>query len=111
MTVYEKEEYFRRPTTLNALLVPLRTETKLRRAIKITIIVDNVRNDYFIELNKKGFTFLKVEGLESILSFEQQKKKFEEKISKIARANDNYDNSLNDSMGDEHSKQNLSTSI
>lgn len=92
MSVYEKNEYAKNPTALNAFIIPLKTEKKLANAIKVTTTDDNVKNIYYIDYNKKkGFTLLKVDGPDSMLPFEEQEKRAKEKMYNLGKyLNDNY---------------------
>ena len=57
MTVFEKEEYSKKPTALNALIIPLKTEARLANALKLTKIDYNGTNKLlynYISFNKKN---------------------------------------------------------
>ena len=92
MSVYEKEVYSKKPTALNALIIPLKTEIKLANALKLTTTDDNGTSIYYIDYNKKkGFTLLKVDGPDSMLSLEEQEKRAKEKMYILGKyVSDNY---------------------
>ncbi len=92
MSSYEKEEYSKKPTALNAFIIPLKTEIKLANALKLTTTDDNGTNIYYIDYNKKkGFTLLKVDGPDSMLPFEEQEKRAKEKMYNLGKhVRDNY---------------------
>ena len=92
MTAFEKEEYSKMPTALNALIIPLKTEIKLANALKLTTTDDNGTNIYYFDYNKKkGIVFLKVDGPESMLPFEEQEKRAKEKMYNLGKyVRDNY---------------------
>lgn len=57
MTVFEKEEYSKKPTALNALIIPLKTEARLANALKLTTIDYNGTNKLlynYISFKKKN---------------------------------------------------------
>ena len=57
MTVFEKEEYSKKPTALNALIIPLKTEARLANALKLTKIDYNGTNKLlynYISFKKKN---------------------------------------------------------
>ena len=92
MTAFEKEEYAKKPTALNALIIPLKTEVKIASALKLTTTDDNGTNTYYFDYKtKKSIVFLKVDGPESMLPFEEQEKKAMEKMYKVCiHIRDNY---------------------
>ena len=92
MSAYEKEEYLKKPTALNALIIPLKTEIKLANALKLTTTDDNGTNKYYFDYNKKkGIVFLKVDGPDSMLPFEEQAKRAKEKMYNLGKyVSDNY---------------------
>lgn len=76
MSDYEKSEYAKRPTGLNALLVPFKTTMKLRNANFIEIKNENdISSKIFFELDKKSgdINVLEVSGPASKLSYDEQK--------------------------------------
>ncbi len=86
MTVFEKEEYSKKPTALNALIIPLKTEARLANALKLTTIDYNGTNKYYFDYKtKKSIVFLKVDGRESMLPFEVQEKRVMEKMYKVCK--------------------------
>ena len=64
MSDFEKKEYAKKPTGLNALLVPLRYEQRLNNAVKITIEGQNGKSDIYYDTANKGkeINILKVTG-------------------------------------------------
>ena len=75
MSEYEKSEYAKKPTGLNALLVPLKADLKLQRALKITVKGENGQEDSTIYLEigtNEDITILKTIGPVSKLSNEEQ---------------------------------------
>ena len=76
MSDYEKSEYAKRPTGLNALLVPFKTMIKLRNANFIEIKDENdISSKIFFEFDKKSgdINVLEVSGPASKLSYDEQK--------------------------------------
>lgn len=76
MSDYEKSEYAKRPTGLNALLVPFKTMIKLRNANFIEIKDENgISSKIFFEFDKKSgdINVLDVSGPASRLSYDEQK--------------------------------------
>ena len=76
MSDYEKSEYAKRPTGLNALLVPFKTTMKLRNANFIEIKDENgISSKIFFEFDKKSgdINILDVSGPASRLSYDEQK--------------------------------------
>ena len=76
MSDYEKSEYAKRPTGLNALLVPFKTTMKLRNANFIEIKDENgISSKIFFEFDKKSgdINVLDVSGPASRLSYDEQK--------------------------------------
>lgn len=75
MSEYEKREYGKKPTSLNALLVPLKADLKLQRALKITVKGENGQEDSIIYLEigtNEDIAILKIIGPVSKLSNEEQ---------------------------------------
>ena len=48
MIAFEKEEYSKKPTAINALIIPLKTEARLANAFKLRITDDNGANKYYL---------------------------------------------------------------
>lgn len=120
MTGYEKREYLRKPTALNAIIIPLKIDIKLKNAITITVTNDDGTNKYYCELNKEKaeINLLKVEGPLADLSFDEQEKKFLEEISrafKYVKDNygsfENYQKSLNNTSKDIVKTQSTNTDM
>lgn len=78
MSDYEKCEYEKRPTGLNALLVPFKTMMKLRNADFIEIKDENgINSKIFFEFDRKNgdINVLEVSGPASRLSYDEQKER------------------------------------
>lgn len=78
MSDYEKSEYAKRPTGLNALLVPFKTMIKLRNANFIEIKDENdISSKIFFEFDRKNgdISVLEVSGPASRLSYDEQKER------------------------------------
>ncbi len=78
MSDYEKSEYAKRPTGLNALLIPFKTMIKLRNANFIEIKDENdISSKIFFEFDKKSgdINVLEVSGPASRLSYDEQKER------------------------------------
>lgn len=77
MTEIEKEEYLRKPTGLNALLIVLKTEIRLANAVVARFKDGNEISEIFYEPGKllDDITILKVNGPASRLTVEEQKEK------------------------------------
>ena len=76
MTEFEKQEYSKKPTLLNAIIVPLKTEIKLNNASLMKITTGDVSGEIFYEWKSlDDITILKSTGKISKLSEEEQKKK------------------------------------
>lgn len=88
MSESEKQEYAKKPTGLNALLIPLRKETILKNANSIKIYFDNKENEIFYEIGDtlEDIKILKANGEISKLPIEEQKAKVIEGMKKIASA-------------------------
>lgn len=88
MSEIEKKEYLKRPTGLNALIVPLKSEIRLAKATSITINDNNEYSKIYYEIGESldDITVLKVEGLASKLTVEEQKKKIVECWKYMIRA-------------------------
>lgn len=81
MSEIEKAEYLKKPTGLNALIVPLivplKTEIRLSKATSIKINDGNEHSEIYYEMGESldDITILKVSGSASRLTVEEQKKK------------------------------------
>lgn len=77
MSEFEKIEYLKNPTGLNALIVPLKSEIRLLKATMIKIKDGNEYSEIYYENGESlgDITILKVNGPASRLSIEEQKKK------------------------------------
>lgn len=77
MTEYEKEEYQQKPTGLNAIIIPLKTEIRLAHADSIKIKDEFGESEilYEIDENLEDMTILKVTGPASRLTVNEQKNK------------------------------------
>lgn len=74
MSEIEKQEYQKRPTGLNAILVPLKSELRLAKSQLLIIIRPNFKSKIFYEIGENNdITILKVEGDALYLSLEDQK--------------------------------------
>lgn len=75
MSELEKEEYEKKPTGLNAFLIPLKTEIRLSKAQSIKIKNGNDTNEIIYEMGKTidDIVILKVNGPAARLSIEEQK--------------------------------------
>lgn len=87
MSDYEKKEYSKRPTGLNALIVPLKAESKLSKANKVTINGVFGESVVYCEIDKTShdINILSVSGPVSRLTVEEQKEKVIETMIKILR--------------------------
>lgn len=106
MTDIEKEEYQKKPTGLNALIVPIKADMRLSNAHSIKINSEIEKSEIFFELGKNfsDITILKVTGAASRLTVEQQKQKVIESLKTLAKSeikeyndNENLLNNLNNS--------------
>lgn len=77
MSDYEKKEYAKKPTGLNALIVPLKSESRLSKATKITIKGVFGDSDVYFEMNDSldDIVIINVTGPVSRLTADEQKKK------------------------------------
>lgn len=77
MSEWEKQEYSKNPTGLNALLVLLKTEIRLSKVPSVIIIEGDDCSEIFYEIgdSKDDITIIKVNGYASRLTVEEQKKK------------------------------------
>lgn len=87
MSDYEKKEYSKRPTGLNAIIVPLKAESKLSKATKVTINGVFGESIVYCEIDKTShdINILSVSGPVSRLTVEEQKEKVIETMIKILR--------------------------
>ena len=87
MSDYEKKEYSKRPTGLNAIIVPLKAESKLSKATKVTINGVFGESIVYCEIDKTShdINILSVSGPVSRLTVEDQKEKVIETMIKILR--------------------------
>jgi len=88
MTEIEKQEYLKKPTGLNALLIQLRAEIRISRAASIKIETDTEKSEIFYEMDDslENITILKVNGDASRLTVDEQKKKVVEAWKNIVSA-------------------------
>ena len=88
MSEIEKTEYLKNPTGLNALVVPLKSEIRLSKAISIKINDGNERSEIYYEMGESldDITILKVSGSASRLTVEEQKKKVVEAWKNVVQA-------------------------
>lgn len=88
MSEIEKAEYLKKPTGLNALIVPLKTEIRLSKATLIKINDGNEHSEIYYEMGESldDITILKVSGSVSRLTVEEQKKKVVESWETIVQA-------------------------
>ena len=77
MSEIEKQEYQKKPTGLNALLIPLKAEIRISKAASIKIETDTEKSEIFYEMDDslENITILKVNGDASRLTVDEQKKK------------------------------------
>lgn len=77
MSEIEKMEYLKNPTGLNALIVPLKSEIRLSKAITIKFRDYDEESEIYYEMGESldDITILKVSGPVSKLSLTEQKKK------------------------------------
>ena len=76
MSEEEKREYAKKPTGLNAILIPLKMDLKLQKASKVVVRNENGEEGtiYFDFNDEKGFIILKTTGYVSKLSVDEQEK-------------------------------------
>ena len=82
MSKIEKQEYLKKPTGLNAILVPFKLEARIAKADSVKIENDNEKSEIFYEIGDSldDITILKVAGDASRLTEAEQKKKVIEVI-------------------------------
>jgi len=88
MSEMEKQEYQKKPTGLNALLIQLRAEIRISRAASIKIETDTEKSEIFYEMDDSfdNIVILKVTGDASRLTVDEQKKKVIDTWKNIALA-------------------------
>lgn len=84
MTESEKEEYSKKPTGLNALLIPLKSNIEISKAIKIEL-KDEGTLWYVFDDKTKEIKILKAEGTIAKLTQEEQKAKIDEVNGELAK--------------------------
>lgn len=99
MSEYEKREYAKKPTGLNAFLVPLKLQLKMAKSnISIKINGENGYSKIFFEIGKESsdITILKVTGEASKWTVEQQKQAVFDVLRKMAEGfNKKYGGDVN----------------
>lgn len=85
MSEIEKQEYLKKPTGLNAILVPFKLEVRIAKADSVKIENDNEKSEIFYEIGDSldDITILKVAGDAYRLTEAEQKKKVIEAIGAI----------------------------
>lgn len=94
MSEIEKQEYQKRPTGLNAILVPFKLEVRIAKADSVKIENDNEKSEIFYEIGDSldDITILKVAGDAYRLTEAEQKKKVIEAIkSSLLAEMEEYD--------------------
>ena len=94
MSEIEKQEYQKRPTGLNAILVPFKLEARIAKSDSVKIENDNKKSEIFYEIGDSldDITILKVAGDASRLTEDEQKKKVIEVIkSSLSEETEEYD--------------------
>lgn len=94
MSEIEKQEYQKRPTGLNAILVPFKLEARIAKSDSVKIENDNEKSEIFYEIGDSldDITILKVAGDASRLTEDEQKKKVIEVIkSSLSEEMEEYD--------------------
>ena len=94
MSEIEKQEYLKKPTGLNAILVPFKLEARIAKADSVKIENDNEKSEIFYEIGDSldDITILKVAGDASRLTEDEQKKKVIEVIkSSLSEEMEEYD--------------------
>ncbi len=94
MSEIEKQEYQKRPTGLNAILVPFKLEARIAKSDSVKIENDNEKSEIFYEIGDSldDITILKVAGDASRLTEDEQKKKVIEVIkSSLSEETEEYD--------------------
>ena len=94
MSEIEKQEYQKRPTGLNAILVPFKLEVRIAKADSVKIENENEKSEIFYEIGDSldDITILKVAGDAYRLTEAEQKKKVIEAIkSSLLAETEEYD--------------------
>lgn len=94
MSEIEKQEYLKKPTGLNAILVPFKLEVRIAKADSVKIENDNEKSEIFYEIGDSldDITILKVAGDAYRLTEAEQKKKVIEAIkSSLLAETEEYD--------------------
>ena len=94
MSEIEKQEYQKRPTGLNAILVPFKLEVRIAKADSVKIENDNEKSEIFYEIGDSldDITILKAAGDAYRLTEAEQKKKVIEAIkSSLLAETEEYD--------------------
>ena len=94
MSEIEKQEYLKKPTGLNAILVPFKLEARIAKADSVKIENDNEKSEIFYEIGDSldDITILKVAGDAYRLTEAEQKKKVIEAIkSSLSEETEEYD--------------------
>lgn len=94
MSEIEKQEYLKKPTGLNAILVPFKLEVRIAKADSVKIENDNEKSEIFYEIGDSldDITILKVAGDAYRLTEAEQKKKVIEAIkSSLLAEMEEYD--------------------
>lgn len=88
MSEIENQEYQKKPTGLNALLIPLKDEIRISKAASIKIETDTEKSEIFYEMDDslENITILKVNGDASRLTVDEQKKKVIEAWKNLIRS-------------------------
>lgn len=88
MSEIENQEYQKKPTGLNALLIPLKDEIRISKAASIKIETDTEKSEIFYEMDDslENITILKVNGDASRLTVDEQKNKIEEAYKNLIRS-------------------------
>lgn len=94
MSEIEKQEYLKKPTGLNAILVPFKLEARIDKSDSVKIENDNEKSEIFYEIGDSldDITILKVAGDAYRLTEAEQKKKVIEAIkSSLSEETEEYD--------------------
>lgn len=94
MSEIEKQEYLKKPTGLNAILVPFKLEARIAKSDSVKIENDNEKSEIFYEIGDSldDITILKVAGDAYRLTEAEQKKKVIEAIkSSLLAETEEYD--------------------
>lgn len=88
MSEIEKQEYQKKPTGLNAILIPLKAEIRMSKAASIKIETDTENSEIFYETDDSldNITILKANGDASRLTVDEQKKKVIEAWKNVVSA-------------------------